>query len=323
MENEKRKCCKIVHLNSKFRDNYYNTSSTNYSYKFPNIIKEVVSLKLRSIEIPNSWYTISEKFGNTKFFIVTQKRKINKIDYPELVKDKFSAQNDKKIEKLQNDDKKNTQVKKTFEINIPEGNSTPKNLEKNINENYIIDKGNELSYLRFYIDDFNHSVFETMFETPEDYRFSLIFTGKKFDRIFEKNRLITKELGWTLGFRYARYDNIKKAIISETPYDPIRFKYVYFSLEDFQYNRADNHTIFLKQNSIDKDILGKIYLDENRFYLSISDDRSKKNERKRKYFSPVNISRINIKLLDEYGNILDLNNMDFSFSLEFICLVTN
>ena len=77
------------------------------------------------------------------------------------------------------------------------------------------------------------------------------------------------------------------------------------------------------QNSIDKDILGKIYLDENRFYLSISDDRSKKNERKRKYFSPVNISRINIKILDEYGNIIDLNNMDFSFSFEFICLVTN
>ena len=31
----------------------------------------------------------------------------------------------------------------------------------------------------------------------------------------------------------------------------------------------------------------------------------------------------NIKLLDEYGNIIDLNNMDYSFSLEFICLVTN
>ena len=162
-----------------------------------------------------------------------------------------------------------------------------------------------------------------MFEAPEDYRFSLIFAGKKFDREFEKNRLITKELGWTLGFRYARYDNIKKAIISETPYDPLRFKYVYFSLEDFQYNRADNHTIFLMQNSIDKDNLGKIYLNPTRFYLSISDDRSKKSERKRKYFSPVDISRINIKLLDEYGNILDLNNMDFSFSLEFICLVRN
>ena len=70
MENKRKKCCKIVHLNSKFRNNYYNTSSTNYSYKFPNIIKGVISLKLRSIEIPNSWYTISNKFGNTKFFII-------------------------------------------------------------------------------------------------------------------------------------------------------------------------------------------------------------------------------------------------------------
>ena len=146
MDKKRTKCCKIVHLNSKFRNNYFNTRSTDYSYKFPNIIKEVVSLKLRSIEIPNSWYTISEKFGNTKFFIVTQKRKINKIDYPQLVKERFSAQNDKIIENLQDDDKNNTQVKKTFEINIPEGNWTPKNLEKYINENYFIDKENELSY---------------------------------------------------------------------------------------------------------------------------------------------------------------------------------
>ena len=114
MENKRKQCCKIVHLSSKFRNNYYNTSSTNYSYKFPNILKEVISLKLRSIEIPNSWYTISKKFGNTKFFIVTQKRKINKVDYPELVKDRFSAQNDKKIEKLQNDDKKKYTSEKNF-----------------------------------------------------------------------------------------------------------------------------------------------------------------------------------------------------------------
>ena len=169
MEEKRKKCCKIVHLNSKFRDNYYNTRSTDYSYKFPNIIKDVLSMKLRSIEIPNSWYTISEKFGNTKFFIVTHKRKINKIDYPDLVKEHFATKNEK-INK--EDDKNNTQVKKTIEINIPEGIWTPKNLEKYINENYFIDKQNEISYLRFYIDDFNHSVFETMFETPEDYRFS-------------------------------------------------------------------------------------------------------------------------------------------------------
>ena len=43
----------------------------------------------------------------------------------------------------------------------------------------------------------------------------------------------------------------------------------------------------------------------------------------RSYFGPINIQKMRAQLLDEYGNILDLNNMDFSFSLEFICLVTN
>ena len=37
----------------------------------------------------------------------------------------------------------------------------------------------------------------------------------------------------------------------------------------------------------------------------------------RQYTGPVNINRLKIQLLDEYGRILDLNNMDFSFILKF------
>ena len=37
--------------------------------------------------------------------------------------------------------------------------------------------------------------------------------------------------------------------------------------------------------------------------------------RTREYFGPVNIQRLEIKLYDEYGRILDLNNMDWSFTL--------
>ena len=33
----------------------------------------------------------------------------------------------------------------------------------------------------------------------------------------------------------------------------------------------------------------------------------------REYFGPVNIQTMNVQLLDEYGRIVDLNNMDFSF----------
>ena len=37
----------------------------------------------------------------------------------------------------------------------------------------------------------------------------------------------------------------------------------------------------------------------------------------RQYFGPVKIQNLNIQLLDEYGRIIDLNNMDYSFSLVF------
>jgi hypothetical protein len=38
----------------------------------------------------------------------------------------------------------------------------------------------------------------------------------------------------------------------------------------------------------------------------------------REYFGPVNITTLNIQLLDEYGRVVDLNNMDFSFCLTLI-----
>ena len=37
----------------------------------------------------------------------------------------------------------------------------------------------------------------------------------------------------------------------------------------------------------------------------------------RQYFGPVDIQNIQIQLLDEYGRILNLNNMDYSFCLTF------
>ena len=42
--------------------------------------------------------------------------------------------------------------------------------------------------------------------------------------------------------------------------------------------------------------------------------------RSRNYFGPVNISKLHISLLDEYGRILNLNNMDWSMALLFECI---
>ena len=42
---------------------------------------------------------------------------------------------------------------------------------------------------------------------------------------------------------------------------------------------------------------------------------SDKNKFKRKYVGPVNISKMNVKLLDDRGNLLNLNGADWSFSM--------
>ena len=52
--------------------------------------------------------------------------------------------------------------------------------------------------------------------------------------------------------------------------------------------------------------------------LSVRDSgMSKLLNRTRRYKVPVDIQKLTIKLYDDYGRIIDTNNMDWSFTLEF------
>ena len=56
-------------------------------------------------------------------------------------------------------------------------------------------------------------------------------------------------------------------------------------------------------------------------YKSGQDDNYNDSlNRTREYFGPVDIQRLSIQLLDEFGRVIDLNNMDWSFVLSFVCL---
>ena len=52
----------------------------------------------------------------------------------------------------------------------------------------------------------------------------------------------------------------------------------------------------------------------------IYDDVGRDNYKSREYFGPVNIERLKISLLDQYGNLLELNDIDFSLSMEITTL---
>ena len=59
-----------LNINSCFRHNYFKNSPTDFLYNFPIEIKNVLSMRLVSIELPNSWYLFSSIKKNNVFYII-------------------------------------------------------------------------------------------------------------------------------------------------------------------------------------------------------------------------------------------------------------
>ena len=99
-------------------------------------------------------------------------------------------------------------------------------------------------------------------------------------------------------------------------------RYVYLVVDD--YNNNVNNSYFAAFNSsiLNKNILARISV-QGSVYSILSDASLALKAIPREYFGPIDIQKLQIQLLDEYGRILDLNNMDFSFALKLECLYNN
>ena len=92
-------------------------------------------------------------------------------------------------------------------------------------------------------------------------------------------------------------------------------KYVYLVVEDYN-NSVNNGFYSAFQSSIlNKNILARISLQPVASFERFAQTNLNIVTTPREYFGPVNMSNLNIQLLDEYGRIMDLNFMDFSFCL--------
>jgi len=53
-----------INIDTRFRDNYYITTSSNFHVDLPLKLSKVVSLQLSALELPNTFYAISKVFKN-------------------------------------------------------------------------------------------------------------------------------------------------------------------------------------------------------------------------------------------------------------------
>lgn len=63
----------IVNINSKFRNKIIDKKASKFSYTLPYEFKHIINMRLCSFELPNVFYTISEKKNNNYFFVNDEK----------------------------------------------------------------------------------------------------------------------------------------------------------------------------------------------------------------------------------------------------------
>ena len=136
---------------------------------------------------------------------------------------------------------------------------------------------------------------------------------------------VISNYGWVLGYRLGFYQGAT-AYVSEGCYDAWGIKYIYIIVNDFNKN-VNNFCIPSYNESLGRtNVLARVSTNavasaEFGNGISLTNNVNQDNSlKKRIYFGPVDISRIQLQITDELGRILDLNNMDYSMAVNLICL---
>jgi hypothetical protein len=126
------------------------------------------------------------------------------------------------------------------------------------------------------------------------------------------------KLGWMLGFRNGVYSG-NTSYVSEGLVDLSLSKYLYLVVDDYNTNVNNNFFSAFNQSVLNKNILARISIQPTVNNL-VSQNNLSLITSPRVYFGPVNINKLNVQLLDEYGRVIQMNYMDYSFCLTLICV---
>jgi len=166
--------------------------------------------------------------------------------------------------------------------------------------------------------------------------FQLIFTvDSEGHRNLTEN--IMMRLGWKLGYRLGTYRSFggpslnieaqKKyftsaSVMSEGITQVTPPRYVYISIDDGNRASSNSFTVTFAESTVDQNIIARLnYAAEvnanGAYQIASGAGLDNAMNRTRQYFGPVDITRLTFRLIDEYGRMLNLNNMDWSMTLSF------
>ena len=324
---QKKTISTIVNIDSLFRPNYNDTTSSNFIWDFIQPETNVVSMRVSSVDMPVMWYAITDKMNRNQFDI----HLYNMNGLPDA----------------------------TYTITIPPGNYMTNTFSDTLNMLFQ-KQGGGLEYLMSDIsqtsaktiiraidkDDIiadtngllTHAAFDpaNAYYAPNFYFTLNVFPYKNQYPLNNALHEFQRTVGFYMGFRQYEYkvqesDTITQitydpfhkslfyqcAIESESAYSSTRDNYIFLSINDYNSNCICQSVLSSKGSSyIGNNILARITVDT--IHNSIIYDNGSDNIfKERVYMGPVTIDKLNIRLMNRYGEDIDLNLNNFSFTLEF------
>lgn len=276
-------------FNSQFRKNFLNTTPEDCEFQLPNSINNVISIALSGFQIKNTMFAFSGYKYTNQIYIEedTSGGTIGGI------------------------------------VIIPDGNydenSFPGVLEYCINSQIISD---DITQHRFKVIIDPNTLFLTISNDENNFTIKTIVDQNINYRLNDhdaKNNIsisnIVNTMGYQMGFRNIEYTD-EKSYTTESNFNNQAYRYIYFSLDDFNNSNLDRtYGILPSENMLDDNILAIIPLSSESFDKNYIDSGNYINN-KREYSIPINISKIRIKLLDYLGDLINNNYNDFTFTLE-------
>ena len=319
---EKRTITKIINIDTAFRENYNSTNPNKFIWTLPQKENNVVRMKIAALELPVMWYDISKLNKNNSF----QLKLYNMTSYDD----------------------------NTFDIEIPDGNYNNVQLTTAINQIFL-NIGNGLQYI---VLDINPISTKTVIRarntldihilnpdsiSPYDTSATYYSPNFYFEIFFYDpddnydNIVFLKSLGNYMGFKQPYYKVVRSDIYidkihthtstatfeaylsSESSYSAGKCYYFYIAIDDFNKNSVVDTISPTNGNISIGNILGRISINTpvNEILINNKQDFIFTH---RDYLGPITLSRLKIQILDKYGQLMDLNNNDFSIALELTIL---
>lgn len=288
---------RIINIDSRFRADK-SSPTTDFTFKVEHPYKNLIRLRVASVEIPNMSYTFTK--NNNSFIIKSYD--INGIVRKVIITiQPGNYTSSEIISTIQT--QLNTQLRDTFGIFM--------NITLNTNNAMVTITNNGVAQIPFANPNNPQP-------TKSAQPFILDFISSS--PVSMKNRHTNFGLGYNLGYRQHSYKVINTKPSTTNPtlttfyqtadacLDVVGETYMFLSVNDY-------YSVEQKTSENYLQCLAKIIIREDK-YSVIYDDGSSLLSNDIIFPSPTDLKILQIKLLDPYGDPVDLCGMNFSFSLE-------